>query len=480
MSVLDVNINEYIPDIIDAYSEVLGEQYREVIKERITKTKNIFYNNQNGINSYYDFLKECKKREVFINFLKKIKVDVSKFNTENYSEDFDKDLKDLLNIYFGDVDFLIKYDVISTTEGINAFDINSINTIQNKNTDRYSNLYRDIAIEERVKFLEFLRKDKENLVTMPILDYASFSKTDEYYKLLSIINVYLDVYYMLLEEKSDIQRRIDKCLEDLNVEWESEDNKDIIAHICNNDEFVNNFNSLSDKEKESFFEIYSNGESKLVKEKAKADTSPILYFTITSGQEGNLDYSYLKELGQVINNSDIDEILSKNLIEIFAKEAKDILHQKDKFILEPKQITKSNIPDKTNGIIKEMLLPLVKTHRKTLIETLITGNKSVLENEIGKENFRDLIEIVNEVNSLIEDGLLKQVDRDNLMSLIKFKYDKQRKKLGDVYKSIETYNIEKDKKVNYSEYESKRVEINNPKVKNSKKDIGDFEGKGDR
>lgn len=86
MNILDIDINDSLPYIIDAFSEVYGEEYRDVITDRIcNKTYFFMYNNVEGIDNYLYFLKSCKARELSIKFLDKIGIDVSKYKDISYA-----------------------------------------------------------------------------------------------------------------------------------------------------------------------------------------------------------------------------------------------------------------------------------------------------------------------------------------------------------------------------------------------------------
>ena len=63
MNLLNIDIKNYIPDIVDAYTEVFGEEYRNIIKNKLNNIQYVIYNNEQGIDNYVHFLeKRCKEK----------------------------------------------------------------------------------------------------------------------------------------------------------------------------------------------------------------------------------------------------------------------------------------------------------------------------------------------------------------------------------------------------------------------------------
>ena len=38
MNLLNINVKDFLPDLIDAYTEVYGKEYRNIIEERLNRT----------------------------------------------------------------------------------------------------------------------------------------------------------------------------------------------------------------------------------------------------------------------------------------------------------------------------------------------------------------------------------------------------------------------------------------------------------
>lgn len=69
MDILNINFNEGIPDIIDAYTEVFGQQYRNIITQRLNNARHLYYINNKDVEDYYNFLRKEKDEEFCYKFL---------------------------------------------------------------------------------------------------------------------------------------------------------------------------------------------------------------------------------------------------------------------------------------------------------------------------------------------------------------------------------------------------------------------------
>lgn len=64
------DIKKYIPLVIDTYSELFGEKYRNIITTRLNNLQYFIYDNitdapnVEGFESYYDYLLNCKQKEL--------------------------------------------------------------------------------------------------------------------------------------------------------------------------------------------------------------------------------------------------------------------------------------------------------------------------------------------------------------------------------------------------------------------------------
>ena len=186
MDILNINLEKLKSFAIKAYIHVFGEEYKDIIKDRIKSLGWISYDNIEGVESYVDFLKKCKKKALAVKFLEKIGVDISKQKEKGFAEDFDKDITDLLKMYLGDT-ILFSYfepgDLEAFTTGIRAW-------ISKEDNERIKN--------EKIKFLNYIRDSNQNSITLE--NYDAYCKTEEYKKILKKIESYLKILYELIKE----------------------------------------------------------------------------------------------------------------------------------------------------------------------------------------------------------------------------------------------------------------------------------------
>ena len=57
MNFLDIDIENFKSYIIEAYTKVFGEEYKEMLKDRIERTVLFHYNNVAGMQRYVEHLK---------------------------------------------------------------------------------------------------------------------------------------------------------------------------------------------------------------------------------------------------------------------------------------------------------------------------------------------------------------------------------------------------------------------------------------
>lgn len=101
MNLLNIDVKDNIPDMVDALVKVYGNEYRDIIAERIDKIHYVMYNDVDCIENYVDFLKTCKQKELSIKFLEQIGIDVSKYQGKSWAKDLDEDTMELLEGYIG-------------------------------------------------------------------------------------------------------------------------------------------------------------------------------------------------------------------------------------------------------------------------------------------------------------------------------------------------------------------------------------------
>ncbi len=183
MNLLDIDVYDSIPNIINAYTKVFGTEYKDIIEKRINSVFYTIYKNDEGINCYIRFLRKCKRKELAIKFLEKIGIDVSK-DCKNYADELDEKLDDLIFDYIGGY-----FGIAPNFQlylGVRAW----------LPIDKNTNI-KEIT-KEKIRFINFLRGESSNLITEE--NFKDFCKTDEYKKIYNDIQAYLQILEQLSSE----------------------------------------------------------------------------------------------------------------------------------------------------------------------------------------------------------------------------------------------------------------------------------------
>ena len=103
MDILNINLEEYFGEIIDVYTQIFGNEYREIIEEKIKNADYVTYSTANDVSKYIIFLEDCKARELSIKFLKEIGIDVSKLEGKKLTEEVPNKIRRLITEYIGGI-----------------------------------------------------------------------------------------------------------------------------------------------------------------------------------------------------------------------------------------------------------------------------------------------------------------------------------------------------------------------------------------
>lgn len=450
MNILNIDVKNYIPNVIEAYIKIFGEEYRDIIQERINSAKIITYRTEYGIREYVIFLENCKARELSIKFLKEIGVDVSCLEGKSYTEEVPSNIKRLISEYIGGYSgftYLPEHNYI----GIRAFD----RGVQEKNKE-----YSEDIIEKQIEFLNFFLFGEDEEGILDKQDLEEFKKTDEYRKIYDEIQEYIKIYNRIFEE----YERYSKTLEPYR-EFAQKRRKEEISETKEFKDILGQIGEIEESE-EVLKIIFIEGKLFVT---FKNVNVPILFYTIKEG--GMLDYSMLHEYCHLIEtykrngkyegagfDSDEEknpyredkrkyERLNENITDIFAIEATRILHGKGTYMLEPKELTENNTMDvNTSSITKNMLFPFLKSYKKEIIRARITGDMERLFSIIGKDNFEELNDCINRVDYLLGKGLKRSLDENGKDDKLVEEYRAQLKRLDRIYFNMKEHSIEDEER----------------------------------
>lgn len=179
-----IDFKDLEPYIIDAYAEVYGEEYYPIIKKRITSSLVILYHDVKGLKDYLKYIKRCKSREYAIKFLNDIGIDVENYKRDNYSKPLSDEVEDILDNLIGPPELGFS-NSIDLWAPLKAFD-------PKNESDK------NIILTNKIKLINYLLGKNHEEVTVDNFD--EFTKTDDYKKVLKIIDEYNKVYEKLYKE----------------------------------------------------------------------------------------------------------------------------------------------------------------------------------------------------------------------------------------------------------------------------------------
>lgn len=137
------------------------------------------------------------------------------------------------------------------------------------------------------------------------------------------------------------------------------------------------------------------------------------------------------------------ERFNETLVDIFALRALSYLEGNDIFIIEDKEVTNHDrININTPGILKQALIPLITNYRQEVIDFKLSANLFILINAIGKDNFEELIDIINKLDYLNDQKIYLETIDDDLND-INNEIKNELIRLSLLYKKIDRYNKEK-------------------------------------
>lgn len=184
MDNISIDLKKVLPFVIEAFTFVYGEKYRDIISDKINNAIIIQHYNIESLKEYILYIEECQKREYAIKFLEKIGVNVEKYKKANYTEELDNKIEKILEYYINDSDFGFsnKTDYFVPLQAFKKDNnTNPKRLLLNKN-----------------KIINYLLNDEHELVTEKNFDL--FTKTEEYQQILKKIDELNLVYEPLLSE----------------------------------------------------------------------------------------------------------------------------------------------------------------------------------------------------------------------------------------------------------------------------------------
>lgn len=222
-NILDIDLKNYILIIRKAFTRLIGDEYLDVINERLDRVIFLEYNNYNGIKDYYEYLLTVKKNELMLEFFTSININIEQYknldmNSNNYSE-----FEGLIKMYLGSENgfdftnlktgiFSFNYDdavsIAFQINFINEYLFSSEEIINETNYEAFKNEIVYKRLVENIKKWVSLLEDKRRI-------YKEYKKSLE--PLLNYVNDSIKEYSFI--ERQNIYAVYDYIEEKCNAKW---------------------------------------------------------------------------------------------------------------------------------------------------------------------------------------------------------------------------------------------------------------------
>ena len=188
MDLLNIDFKSLIPTLVQAYTNVYGDEYQDLITEKINKAYFIEYNNYLSLNNYVFNLKKVMARKYVIRFLKMFNIDIPPFS--DYYSLNENDIPAIKGIFNNALDaFLFLRNDIP----LNAF--------------KEGIVLDDNTIDLRLQLINYLKSDNTELTKEKFLEFMNSS---EYANLVKKINECYQVYQSLLKEYQEWLKSLER------------------------------------------------------------------------------------------------------------------------------------------------------------------------------------------------------------------------------------------------------------------------------
>ena len=278
-------------------------------------------------------------------------------------------------------------------------------------------------------------------------------------------------YYEYLTKQEDVKKiiilpREVKEIAELRTKAYEETQKEF---TYNSKDFNKSTKQFDENSKNAIYEMQKDKSICIKQGAVEGNFAPLVFLTIREEDGGSIAHIVLHEIGHAIESEGIPEIcdmrsgfengtinvpknpyndkkrkyerFNETIRDMLTIEANEILHKKGVYLFEPKEIVKNSKDFNTSNICKNLLTEFLGKYRKEVMNVLLFGDIETLYNKVGEENFEELVDIVNKVDSLENNKLeltekLKNNEKED-PSIIE--YHKQLERLEKVYYNMEQH-----------------------------------------
>lgn len=236
--------------------------------------------------------------------------------------------------------------------------------------------------------------------------------------------------------------------------------------IYSSQDFIENTKDVSQRTRKAIYAIQKENYVCINGGSDDEGFVPILFYTVRNFEYGKLDMIFLHEVGHAIeteltgnvgfrsgfeflteknekNPYNIQkrkyERLNETIMDIFAIEARQALHEQGIYIIEPKELIIKDVKDEnTHSIVKQLLTIFLDRYREAIVRARLYGDMDGLYGIIGKENFEELNDVVNRVDSLLG-GLAQKLKNNQNEDPVVVEYHRQLERLERIYANMEAH-----------------------------------------
>lgn len=235
--------------------------------------------------------------------------------------------------------------------------------------------------------------------------------------------------------------------------------------IYSSQDFIENTKDLSQGTKKAFYILQKENKVCVCGGSDDEGFRPILFYTVRDYACGKLDMIFLHEVGHAIESESNKnggyrtgfefftekkeknpyyiqkrkyELLNETITDIFAIEARQALHEQGIYIIEPKELINKDVKDlNSHSVAKQLLTIFLDRYREVIVRARLYGDMDGLYEIIGKENFEELNDVVNRVNSL--EGLVPKLENNQNEAPVVVEYHRQLERLERIYANMEAH-----------------------------------------
>ena len=422
------------------------DEYLQILK-KINEFKIIY---KKLLSEFYDWEKQLAPYEKYIEDENKRKDDIlQKKKNELFREivgllplsTIKYNFKEQINIVLGDED-------ISSKTNIEFFSDEQMKKLKSPYVSRYK---KESIVSRQLDYLKILG------ITIPNKEILKCTSKDDIINYLSFLNQDDVRKYIPSEDLiSFISSTREKKYEEAIREYYTtrKDFIDAIKKLDNNQNIFEYIYNVIKKKKDGINNIGNDND----------DFLSIMFYTVHVFDGGYLFHKFVHECGHVIDrnktgggfdNFDVFEknpynnvhrkyeIFNETINDMFTIEASKYLQSKGIYLIEPKELTSLDTSDcNTSSLVKSLLQPLVQKFKKQVAKAKITLEPQELIKYIGKDNYEELVDVVNKVNFLCNNGLGIEFDNSS-ENLVVREYNIQLERVKQIYINIDNYYVNK-------------------------------------